>query len=170
MYQINVICIILVVLLVAIFDLTGAYYIKVCDVKPDFFLIAVLFFSLYGGLRGGLWSGFISGLVKDIFIGEVFGMNILFLTLAGLFFGYNFSKFYRERPSAQFILTFLLSVVYILFYYNFLKLTHYASGSIPADARIWPLLLPVGVSFSLYTAVAAPFFFFIFRNMFRLSH
>lgn len=147
MYRISAAWIILAFLIFAILDLTALNYIKVFDVKPDIFIIGVIFFALYGGLRAGVLGGFASGLIRDIFTGGPFGANIAFFTLAGIFLGYNFSKFYRESPVAQMILSFLVSLSYAIFYDIFL-----------AKTGIWK---SAGILFSLYTAITAPLLFFM---------
>jgi len=147
MYRISAVWIILAFLVFAILDLTALNYIKIFDVKPDIFLIGVIFFALYGGLGAGVLGGFASGLIRDIFTGGPFGVNIVFFTLAGIFLGYNFSKFYRNSPVAQMILSFLVSFSYVFFYDIFLTKT-----------GIWK---SAGILFSLYTAIAAPLLFFM---------
>lgn len=165
MYRIKLIFVILVFLLFAILDATLTNHIRIYDVKPDLFLIGVLFFALYGGLKAGASSGFVAGLVRDVFTGGPFGINVLFFTLAGCFFGYNFSKFYRESPTAQFILSFSMAMVYLLFYYVFLKFMRDAKDTFFIDIGVWK---SVGIPFSLYTALVAPLLFLLLRKTFLL--
>jgi len=165
MYKIRAIWIMATFLFFAILDATALNYIEIFNVKPDVFLICVLFFALYGGLRTGILSGFAGGLIKDLFTGGMFGVNILFLTLAGAFFGYNFSKFYRERPFVQSALTFFASLVYLFFYYGVTNVIKGAKNIPLTDTGVWSLLVTVGIPVSLYTAALAPFLFFILRRV-----
>jgi len=152
-------------LVLAILDITAINHVKVFGVKPDLFIAGVLFFALYGGLRCGATAGFIAGLTRDVFGGGPFGINVLFFMLAGTFFGYNFSKFYRNSPPAQAILTFLTGMSYLFFYYIFLKFTKGADDGFFIDIGIWRT---TGILFSLYTALAAPLLFFVLRKVFVL--
>jgi len=170
MYRIKVAWVVLIMIIFAIIDATALNYVKIYGVKPDLFLIGILFFSLYGGLKVGLISGASAGLIKEIFIAGSFGINFLLLTAAGLFFGYNFSKFYREKTFAQAILSFLVSIGYVFFYYFCLKFVMGAKGLPFPDIGVKNLTFRLGIPFSLYTALITPFFFFLLHKMFRVKY
>jgi len=166
MYRIGILWIILTIVLFAILDLTALNHLKFLGAKPDIILIAVLFFALYGGLKTGAASGFVGGLARDIFTAGPFGINILYFTLAGSFFGYNFSKFYRESPTAQLILGFFTSILYFFFYYF---LSRSMGGEKDAFFIDINMLRSTSITFSLYTALAALLLFPAMRKTFRLK-
>lgn len=170
MYKIGIISAILLILFFAILDLTVLPYMRIGEAKPDPFLVLVLFFALYGGLRVGVKLGFVAGLLKDIFTSGIFGVNALFLGCLGALFGYNFSKFYREKVLTQLILTFLIGISYSTFYYIFFKFINTVKDRPLIDIGIWQFLGTIGVPFSLYTAIIAPPTFYILRKIFRIRY
>lgn len=163
MYKIGILRIILTIVLFTILDLTALNHLKFLDAKPDIILIAVLFFALYGGLKTGAVSGLVAGLTRDIFTAGPFGISILYFTLAGNFFGYNFSKFYRESPTAQLILNFFTSILYFLFYYFLFRPMREEKDAFFISIN---LLKSTGVAFSLYTALVALLLFPAMRKAF----
>jgi len=161
MHKIGLGWIIGVFVVFAILDLTALNHIMIYGTKPDLFLAGVLFFSLYCGFKTGASAGLIAGIVRDIFSGGPFGINILFLVLVGTFFGYYANNFYRNSPSAQGILSFLTGMTYFFFYYILLRSTGMATDIFFIDINLWK---SIGLVFSLYTAVAAPAVFFVLNK------
>lgn len=170
MYRIGTVSAAVLIVLFAILNVTVFPFISIYDIKPDILIIAVLFFSLYGGFTVGATLGLFAGLIKEIFTGGVFGTEVLFLSSLGIFFGYNFSKFYREKAITQLILTFSSCLCYSLFCYFFLKFIRNIKGISFIDMSIWRFLWSMALPFSLYTAVFAPPIFFMLHKVFRTKY
>ena len=70
-------------------------WFNIAGVKPNLFVILVLFLGLYTGERNGLILGIIFGLFLDITMGRNIGISAIMLSVIGILGGYfdkNFSK------------------------------------------------------------------------------
>ncbi len=132
--------------------------IAVWGIKPDFFLIALVFFSLEKNLRFGLLLGLILGLLKDIFSGGILGLNAFAFGLCGLIAG-RYAKFiYKEGIFSQFIIVFCSSIFVGLLYYLLSIFTE-----LPVSKDLFKvIILPV----SAYTGVVALPIFWLLRRLF----
>ena len=70
-------------------------WFNIAGVKPNLFVIFVLFLGLFGGKYMGVISGVISGLLLDFFMGKNVGISAIMLGAVGIIAGIldkNFSK------------------------------------------------------------------------------
>lgn len=70
-------------------------WFTIASVKPNLFIIYILFISLYAGIKTGIPFGILGGLFLDIIIGKNIGTTAIMLGLIGIIGGYfekNFSK------------------------------------------------------------------------------
>ncbi len=70
-------------------------WFNISGVKPNLFVILVLFLGLYAGQRNGLVLGIIFGLFLDMTMGRNIGISAIMLSIIGILGGYfdkNFSK------------------------------------------------------------------------------
>ena len=70
-------------------------WFTIAGIKPNLFIIFVLFISLFAGIKVGTASGIIFGLFLDIIIGRSLGVCTVMYGLIGFIGGYfdkNFSK------------------------------------------------------------------------------
>ncbi len=70
-------------------------WFNIAGIKPNLFVMLVLFLGLYTGERNGLFSGIVYGLFIDITMGRNIGISAIMLGIVGLLGGYfdkNFSK------------------------------------------------------------------------------
>ena len=70
-------------------------WFTIAGVKPNLFIIFVLFISLFAGMKVGIPLGIFIGLFLDIIIGKNIGTTSIMLGIIGLIGGYfdkNFSK------------------------------------------------------------------------------
>ena len=70
-------------------------WFTIAGVKPNLFIILVLFISLFGGMKVGLPFGIFIGIFLDIIIGKNIGTSSIMLGIIGGIGGYfdkNFSK------------------------------------------------------------------------------
>lgn len=70
-------------------------WFTIAGVKPNFFIVFILFISLYAGNKVGIPFGIISGLFLDIILGKNLGTYAIMFGIIGIIGGYfdkNFSK------------------------------------------------------------------------------
>ncbi len=70
-------------------------WFTIAGIKPNLFIILVLFISLFVGMKYGICFGIIFGLFLDIVIGKSIEINTIMLTIVAIlggFFDKNFSK------------------------------------------------------------------------------
>ena len=132
--------------------------IAVWGIRPDFFLIALVFFSLEEDLRFGLVLGLALGLLKDIFSAGVLGLNAFAFGLCGLITA-RYTKFiHKEGIFSQFIVVFCSSIFVGLLYYFLSVFTE-----LPVSKDLFKvIILPA----SVYTGVIALPLFWLLRKLF----
>ncbi len=70
-------------------------WFTIAGIKPNLFIIFVLFISLFAGMKIGISFGILIGLFLDIIIGKSIGASAIMFGVIGLIGGYfdkNFSK------------------------------------------------------------------------------
>ena len=70
-------------------------WFTIAGVKPNLFIILVVFVSLFAGTKIGITFGFLSGVFLDILLGKAMGPSAIMYGLIGAIGGYfdkNFSK------------------------------------------------------------------------------
>ena len=70
-------------------------WFTIAGVKPNLFVILVLFIGLFAGKKIGVILGFVFGIIIDLLIGRTVGMTgilLAFIGLLGEYFDKNFSK------------------------------------------------------------------------------
>ena len=92
-------------------------HIKIAGVKPDLLILSVAFFAIFFGPGIGTEAGFVSGLFKDTYSLDIFGVNIVLLSLTGLIAGMLSPKLFRESKLTQGLLVFASSVFYMIIHY-----------------------------------------------------
>ena len=90
-----VIAIFLVFLIIYFLQANFFNFFTIAGIKPNLFIIFVLFLGLFAGRRVGTTFGICFGILLDIFIGKSIGMAGILLGVIGFLGGYldkNFSK------------------------------------------------------------------------------
>ena len=90
-----VIAIILVFLIIYFLQANFFNFFTIAGIKPNLFVIFVLFLGLFAGRRVGTSLGICFGILLDIFIGKSIGIAGILLGVIGFLGGYldkNFSK------------------------------------------------------------------------------
>ena len=85
----------LVFLIIYFLQINFFTWFNIAGIKPNLFVVLVLFLGLYTGERNGLFSGIFYGLFIDITMGRNIGISAIMLGIVGLLGGYfdkNFSK------------------------------------------------------------------------------
>ena len=139
-------------------------HIKIAGAKPDLLVLLVVFFAIFFGPGTGARTGFVAGLFKDTYSLDIFGVNIVLLSLLGLIAGMLGPKLFRESKLTQGLLVFVSSALYMTIHYFasylILKITY-----VTLPEYIYGLILPT----SFYTAMIALFLFPALINRYRLK-
>lgn len=139
-------------------------HIKIAGVKPDLLVLLVVFFAIFFGPGTGAEAGFVSGLFKDTYSLDIFGVNIVLLSLTGLIVGMLSPKLFRESKLTQGLLVFASSVLYMIIHYFvsslILKITY-----VTLPEYLYGLILPS----SFYTAALSIIIFPALINIYRLK-
>lgn len=95
-------------------------WFTIAGVKPNLFIIFVLFIGLFAGKKIGVFLGLICGVFLDLLIGRTVGMSGILLGIIGLlgeYFDKNFSKESRVTIMLMvFGCTLLYEIVLYIFY------------------------------------------------------
>jgi rod shape-determining protein MreD len=106
---------ILVIIMLAILQVTILDIVKIFNNKPDFLLICVVVASLFFEPKQALIASVFAGILKDIFYTAPFGINtVLFLVWSLLIAGLSKKisiDYYLIRMSLMFIISLLNNVV-----------------------------------------------------------
>lgn len=86
-------------------------YFTIAGIKPNLFIILVLFLGLYLGKYYGFGIGVILGLMLDIFLGKTIGINAIALGIGG-FIGGEFTKNF-SKESRMTIMLMLIGTTFI---------------------------------------------------------
>lgn len=139
----------LILLLIALLQITLLNNITICEVKPDLFLIFVVFVSFYGREIELLAANLAAGMLRDIYSLDPLGLHALLFALCGyLVWKVRFALF-KEHPFTEMIVVLIVSLILNFLYlgYFFAKAPFIQIGSV----------ISIAMLSSLYTAIAAPF-------------
>jgi rod shape-determining protein MreD len=118
-------------------------------VRPQFLVLAVMFWSVNSPRTGGIAFGFFAGLMLDVFQGPVLGEHALALSLAAYIFVREHQRI-RSKPAFQqalIVFAALVSYEFVLFAIDgwtghpvtsLVRWAHTVTG-----ALIWPLAAPI---------------------------
>jgi rod shape-determining protein MreD len=101
-------------LLVFVLHILMAEPMSVLGSRPNFFLLATIFFAIRGGPVIGELLGFSWGLLADVTSISLFGSQTFMLTLVGYIAGRLEGMIDEEKYSAQMVLVLLLSCLNIV--------------------------------------------------------
>ena len=156
----------LYIILIAAFliQLLSLDHIKIVSVKPDLLVLLVVFFAIFFGPGAGAEAGFVAGLFKDTYSLDIFGVNIVLLSLTGLIAGMLSPKLFRESKLTQLLLVFASSALCMVIHYFasslILKITY-----VTLPDYLYGLIFPS----SFYTAILSFFLFPALIDRYRLK-
>ncbi len=90
-----IICLILAFLIIYFLQANFFSWFNIAGVKPNLFVILILFITLFGGMKLGIGYAILFGMFLDFVLGKSLVINTVMLTLIATFAGYfdkNFSK------------------------------------------------------------------------------
>ncbi|MEW9124214.1 MAG: rod shape-determining protein MreD [Thermotaleaceae bacterium] len=77
---------------------TVLQHFRIFGIIPNTTLILVVHFSMLWGKNRGALIGFFAGLLQDIFLGNLFGANILIYMLLGYNLGMLEKTIFKDNP------------------------------------------------------------------------
>lgn len=89
-------------------------YFSIFGMRPNVWLIYIVFVSLFIGHLDAVTVGFLCGIVLDILDFKIFGLYSFVLTTIGYLCGWLYKKVDETLLNVKFIVLFLSSVVYLL--------------------------------------------------------
>lgn len=84
---------------------------NIAGIKPNLFLILLLFIGLYLSKWFGFSMGIIFGLLLDLFIGKRIGINAIMLSIAGFIGGMLDKSFSKESRITFMTMTFIVTML-----------------------------------------------------------
>ncbi|MCX5702439.1 MAG: rod shape-determining protein MreD [Candidatus Omnitrophica bacterium] len=100
----------LVIIILALLQVTFLDYFKVFGARPDLLLISVVIVSFHLGFRRALSSSILAGSLKDIFSANTFGLNILLFPIWSLLLIKLSKKVSIDSDSVRATLIFFIAV------------------------------------------------------------
>jgi rod shape-determining protein MreD len=162
MPKINTIYLIVFIILLGLVQATSFDYIKLNGIKPDILLVSTIFIALSFSRQDTIKAAVTAGLIKDTVSSAVLGSYVFSFIVVGVLINLNQNKFYRQRVSAQTGLSFL-SYLFAGVSISFINMVAYRRVDL-----FYTNLGPI-IQGAFYTAVIAPFVFFICFKIFRVN-
>jgi len=128
----SVICLIFAFFIIYFLQADFFSWFTIAGIKPNLFVIFVLFIGLFTGKKLGAILGLIFGIILDLLIGRTVGISGILLVVVGLlgeYFDKNFSKESR--------ITMMLMVIGCTFLYEIMDYFYY--------------IFRLGIQFELYS-------------------
>lgn len=113
------IMLILVFFIVYFFQVNFFSGFTIAGIKPNLFVIFILFIGLYAGAKVGIPFGFCVGLFLDIIIGKTMGASSVMYSLVALIGGYFDKNFSKESRITIMLMIMGSTVIYELGIYIF---------------------------------------------------
>lgn len=106
--------IILFIIFLIIYFLQANFFswFNLAGVKPNIFIILVLFIGLFGGRKVALTYGIIIGIFIDLFIGRSVGVTSVMLGIIGVLGGYFDKSFSKDSRMTIMLMVLVSTLVY----------------------------------------------------------
>ncbi len=90
---------------------------NIAGIKPNLFIIFILFIGLFLGRVPGLTFGMMFGFLLDLFVGKRIGLNAIMLSIAGVVGGFLDKSFSKESRITFMTMTFAVTILCEIVYY-----------------------------------------------------
>ena len=111
-------------------------WFTIAGIKPNVFIILVLYIGLYAGRRVGSALGIVFGLLLDIFMGRQIGISGILLGTVGFAGGYLDKNFSKDSKITIILMCIATTFFYEIINYIFLVLMYKMEFEILAIAKI----------------------------------
>jgi len=152
----------IIVVCAGLIQISALGYVSFFGIKPDLLLVLVAFFALCGQRSEAVKVALVLGLIKDLSSFSILGSYTLTFLILALFLNYHQNKFYREKATTQVILLFACYLVMSAFVLCFSLISHKSSFA-------YQVLLDIALKGATYTALIAPFVFFVLSKILRIQ-
>ena len=95
----SIISIFVVFILIYFIQINLFNFFNIAGVKPNLFVILVLFIGIFIGKIYGVSIGVALGLLLDFFIGRALGINAICLGIVGFMRRYIYKKFFKRQQN-----------------------------------------------------------------------
>lgn len=89
-------------------------WFHIAGIKPNLFLILILYIGLFMGKGLGITMGTFLGILLDLLCGRIVGIYGIMLGLVGALGGYLDKKFSKESKITIILITFCVTIIYEL--------------------------------------------------------
>lgn len=121
----SIFCIIIVFLCIYFLQSKFFSWFNIMNIKPNLFIIYLLFIGLYLGKEYGFFLGLIFGLILDMFCSSIIGINAIILGVVGLLAGLLEKNFSRDHKFTFLFITAILTLFgEIIRYLLIILITH----------------------------------------------
>lgn len=139
----------ILLLCVSLFQSALLQHFSPWGIRPDLFIIFVIFFSLKIDTKQASLLNFFVGITKDIFSVGPLGLNALLFITCGFFISLIKDRIFKEHPFTQAIIAFFTSLLYGICYVFILLLSSHSVSITEAGWR--------AAASAFYIALIAPF-------------
>jgi len=161
-YRINSLVILLIAICCGLVQATALDHISINGVRPDLFLITVIFFSLSRTRSETIRSAVACGIIKDITSLSVLGSHTVSFILIGFLLHYHQKKFYKELAFTQITLA---SLAYLFSSLLILSINMIASNTYSSYYPFLNIILR-GAAF---TGLVSPLTFFLLSKTLKVN-
>lgn len=114
-----IICLLVVFLLIYFLQADFFSWFTIAGIKPNLFVIFILFVGLFAGKKIGVFLGLILGIFLDLLIGRTVGMSGILLAVIGLLAEYFDKNFSKESRVTIMLMVFGCTILYEIGLYVF---------------------------------------------------
>lgn len=114
-----IICLLVVFLLIYFLQADFFSWFTIAGIKPNLFVIFILFVGLFAGKKIGVFLGLILGVFLDLLIGRTVGMSGILLAVIGLLAEYFDKNFSKESRVTIMLMVFGCTILYEIGLYVF---------------------------------------------------
>ena len=150
-----IICIIIVFLILYFLQSNFFSWFNISGIKPNLFIIFLVFLGLFLGKEYGIVWGILLGLFLDLFISSNIGINAITLGLVGYLAGVLEKNFSREHRFTLIIIT--IVVTFLADIINYCLITIIGQGEAQILAFLKILLIEILYN-ALIVIIIYPFF------------
>ena len=128
----TIIILCLVYIIVYLLQINFFSWFTIAGIKPNLFIILVLFIGLYAGKKYGAILGAIFGLGLDLLSSNVIGQTAVILGIIGFAGGYLDKDFSKDSKITVILMVIAATAIYEIFIYT------YRAIMLSLHVEIWP--------------------------------
>ncbi len=154
------ITIISVIICISLVQTTLLHHISILGIRPDLFVIFLVFHSLNSDTERSFHANWATGLAKDVFTEGFFGLNTVLFVIAGYLISIIRDNIFSRHLMTQISVTLIISLIYNFLYLFMLSISS-ASAGLLTMAWKCPLI-------AIFNSVMVPPVFWLFNRIYSL--